>query len=100
MASQKLRINFCSEDDVLKVCDKVKASKILAWRVDCRGLCEEQFLQCPRLHEAKELLSLFDFAPNFQGEEARAKEPVQGGDPILYEHSVNPHLKVKGLMGL
>ena len=63
MASEKVKVNYGTEEALLTVVDKTKSGKIMKWREQCGSLTEELFLQCPRLHEAKELLHLFDFEP-------------------------------------
>ena len=90
MASEKVKVNYGTEEALLAVVDKTKSHKIISWREQCGSLTEALFLQCPRLHEAKGLLHLFDFEPyqakevkQVQGEGTEQIQSVQGPDPVL-----------------
>ena len=89
MASEKVKVNYGTEEALLAVVDKTKSHKIISWREQCGSLTEALFLQCPRLHEAKGLLHLFDFEPyredqakQAQGEGTEQTQSVQGPDPV------------------
>eukprot|EP00057_Strongylocentrotus_purpuratus_P018904 XP_011673378.1 PREDICTED: uncharacterized protein LOC105442705 [Strongylocentrotus purpuratus] len=75
MASEKVKVNYGTEEALLAVVDRTKSHKIISWREQCGSLTEELFMQCPRLHEAKELLRLFDFEPY----QAKIVKPTDGG---------------------
>lgn len=99
MASEKVKVNYGTEEALLAVVDKTKSHKIISWREQCGNLTKELFMQCPLLYEAKELLHLFDFEPyradqaeQAQGEGVRTEQTqsVQSPDPVPYMYESRP----------
>ncbi|XP_030836694.1 uncharacterized protein LOC105438153 [Strongylocentrotus purpuratus] len=113
MTSERVKVNYGTEEALLAVVDRTKSHKIFSWREQCGSLTEELFLQCPRLHEAKELVHLFDFEPYRvdQAEQAQGvgegtgqtltaqTQSVQSPGPVPYGHTVYPPFSGEGPAG-